>query len=62
MWFPENTMDATSTKTMSKKDSDQYLESTMIAVFRLKRFETQVLVPDIKAAYISLVLFNNMDI
>ena len=48
VWLPEKTMDATSTKLMSKKDIDQYSESTMIAVFEIKDFETPLLLPEIK--------------
>ena len=44
MWLPENTIDTTSNKPMSKKDIDQYSESTMIAVFELKVFEHTVII------------------
>ena len=59
-YLPENTMDATSTKPMPNKDIDQYSESTLIELFKLTGFETQVLLNEKAAASLSLSLFNNM--
>ena len=60
VWFPEKTMEVSSTKPMSNKYIDQYSESTLTAVFKCKGFETQGLLPEMEAASISLSPYNNM--
>ena len=60
VWFPEKTMEVSSTKPMSNKYIDQYSESTLTAVFKCKGFETQGLLPEMESASISLSPYNNM--
>ena len=52
-------MDTTLKKTKPKKYIDQYSETTLILVWTIKGFATQVLISYITEASISLASFNN---
>ena len=56
------TMNVTSTEPVSKKVIDQYSEFTLTAVFKLKGYETKVLLLEMASASIALSSYNNMAI